>query len=63
MALRIVLGVTLLVIGVVWFFQGIGAIKGYGMTGHGEWSVIGAVLVVIAIGLLAGSRKLHDDAD
>lgn len=61
MALRILLGVTLLVTGIVWFFQGIGAIEGYGMTGHGEWTVIGAVLIVVAIGLLVGARKLHDD--
>ncbi len=61
MALRILFGVTLLVTGIVWFFQGIGAIEGYGMTGHGEWSVIGAVLIVIAVGLLAGARRRHDD--
>lgn len=61
MALRILFGVTLLLTGVVWFFQGVGAIEGYGMTGHGEWSVIGAVLIVIAVGLLAGARRHHDD--
>lgn len=61
MALRVLFGVTLLVTGIVWFFQGIGAIEGYGMTGHVEWSVIGAVLIVIAVGLLAGARRLHDD--
>lgn len=60
MATRIVIGITLLLTGVVWFFQGIGMIKGYGMTGHAEWSVIGAVLIVAAIGLLAGARKLRD---
>lgn len=60
MALRILFGVTLLLIGVVWFFQGIGTIKGYGMTGHAEWSVIGSVLIVVAIGLLAGARKLRE---
>jgi hypothetical protein len=60
MLMRIVIGVTLLLTGVVWFFQGIGAIKGSGMTGHAEWSVIGGVLIVVAIGFLAGARKLHD---
>ena len=59
MAIRILIGVTLLVTGVVWFFQGTGAITGYGMSGHAEWSVIGAILVVVAIGLLAGARKLR----
>ena len=29
------------------------------MSGHAEWSVIGAVLIVVAIGLLAGARKLR----
>ena len=60
MAMRILIGVTLLLTGVVWFFQGIGTIEGSGMTGHAEWSVIGAVLIVVAIGLLAGARKLRD---
>ena len=60
MAMRILIGVTLLVTGIVWVFQGIGAIDGYGMSGHAEWTVIGALLIVIAIGLLAGARKLRD---
>lgn len=60
MAIRILFGVTLLVTGVVWFFQGTGAIDGYGMSGHGEWSVIGSVLIALAIGLLVGARRLRD---
>ena len=59
MAMRILIGVTLLVTGIVWVFQGIGAIDGYGMSGHAEWTVVGALLIVIAIGLLAGARKLR----
>jgi hypothetical protein len=60
MAMRILIGATLLLTGVIWFFQGIGAIEGYGMSGHAEWSVIGVVLIVVAVGLLAGARKLRD---
>ena len=60
MAVRILVGVTLLLTGLVWFFQGLGAIDGYGMSGHAEWSVIGGVLIVVAIGLLVGARKLRD---
>jgi hypothetical protein len=59
-AMRILLGAILLVTGVVWFFQGLGAIDGYGMSGQAEWSVIGGVLIVVAIGLLVGARKLRD---
>ena len=61
--MRIVIGVALVVTGIVWGFQGIGAIDGYGMSGHGEWTVIGVVLIVIAIGLLAGARKLRDGGE
>jgi hypothetical protein len=57
MVVRILLGVTLLVTGTIWFFQGIGAIGGYGMSGRAEWSVIGSVLIVLAIGLLLGARR------
>ena len=61
MAMRILLGAILLVTGVVWFLQGVGAIDGYGMSGRAEWSVIGGVLIVVAIGLLVGARKLRDE--
>jgi hypothetical protein len=47
----IVLGVVLLVIGGVWFFQGIGVIPGSFMTGQGMWAGIGAVVAVAGIGL------------
>jgi hypothetical protein len=60
MVVRILLGVTLLVTGTIWFFQGIGAIGGYGMSGRAEWSVIGSVLIVLAIGLLLGARRRHE---
>ena len=52
---------TLLVVGVVWILQGLDVLGGYGMSGHIEWTVIGAILVVVAVGLLAGARKLRDD--
>jgi len=61
MAIRIVMAVTLLMVGVVWILQGLDVLGGYGMSGHIEWTVIGAVLVVVAIGLLAGARKLDDE--
>ena len=61
MAIRIVLAVTLLVVGGVWILQGLDVLGGYGMSGHIEWTVIGAILVIVAIGLLRGARKLDDD--
>jgi len=47
-ALRIVL-VLVLLLGVVWIGQGANLIKGSFMTGHVEWSIIGAVISAVAV--------------
>jgi hypothetical protein len=44
--------VVLLLVGGVWFFQGIGVIEGSFMTGEAVWAVIGAVCVVAGLALL-----------
>ena len=43
---------VLIVVGVVWFFQGVGVIEGSFMTGEAVWAVIGAVCVVAGLALL-----------
>ena len=53
--------IALLVVGGVWMLQGIDVLGGSGMSGHFEWTVIGAVLVAVAVGLLVGARKPTDD--
>ena len=60
MAIRVLIAATLLVVGVVWILQGLEVLGGYGMSGHIEWTVIGTILVAVAIGLLVGARR---DAD
>ena len=55
------MAIALLVVGGVWMLQGIDVIGGAGMSGHIEWTVIGAVLVAVAVGLLVGARKPTDD--
>ena len=42
----------LILVGVVWFFQGVGVIEGSFMTGEAVWAVIGAVCVVAGLALL-----------
>jgi hypothetical protein len=42
MWIRRTIGIVLLVVGAVWFFQGIGVIEGSFMTGEAIWAVIGA---------------------
>jgi hypothetical protein len=60
MAIRFLMAATLLVVGVVWILQGLDVLGGSGMSGHIEWTVIGTILVALAIGLLLGARR---DAD
>jgi hypothetical protein len=60
MVIRVLIAATLLVVGVVWILQGLDVLGGYGMSGNIEWTVIGAILVAVAVGLLVGARR---DAD
>jgi hypothetical protein len=46
MWIRRVVAIVLLVVGAVWFFQGIGVIEGSFMTGEAIWAVIGVVCVL-----------------
>jgi hypothetical protein len=55
--IRAVIGVILLVIGIVWFGQGIGAIGGSFMTGEAVWAVIGAVAVLFGLVLIRGAVR------
>ena len=60
MAVRILIGVTLVLTGVVWFLQGLDLLGGSGMSGHGEWTFFGSILVVLGAGVLWGARNLRD---
>jgi hypothetical protein len=48
LAVRIVL-VLIVLLGLVWIGQGANLIKGSFMTGHVEWSIIGAVISAVAV--------------
>jgi hypothetical protein len=52
-AVRIAAAVICAVVGLVWFGQGIGRIGGSFMTGQGQWSIIGLLLIAISVLLLA----------
>lgn len=58
MAIRMIPGVLAVLIGGVWFLQGISVIHGSPMTGTTTWTVIGAIVVVAGLALVAtGLRK------
>jgi hypothetical protein len=54
--LRIV-AVLLLLMGTIWFFQGINVLPGSFMTGQTRWAVYGAIAVVVGLVLLVLSRR------
>jgi hypothetical protein len=50
--LRRAIAILLIIVGGVWFFQGVGVIEGSFMTGEALWAVIGAACVVAGVALL-----------
>jgi hypothetical protein len=57
MRLRLVLGTVLIVVGVIWIGQGVGAIGGSFMTGQAIWAVFGAVALLCGVVLIRGARR------
>ncbi|MEN3271676.1 MAG: hypothetical protein V7636_437 [Actinomycetota bacterium] len=56
---RAIVGALLLVIGGIWFLQGVGVLgeDGRGMTGSSTWAVIGPLVAAAGIALIIGSRR------
>lgn len=52
-----ILGVILLLLGGLWFLQGINVLPGSVMTGSRFWTVIGAVVAIIGIAVLMGPAR------
>jgi hypothetical protein len=48
-----ILAVLLILVGIVWFLQGINVIGGSVMTGQSQWAIYGGIAVVAGAGLLA----------
>ena len=52
-----ILGVLLVIIGGVWFFQGINVLPGSFMTGQTRWAVYGGIAVAVGIALLLAANR------
>jgi LPXTG-motif cell wall-anchored protein len=52
-----VVGVLCLLVGCVWFLQGINVLPGSFMTGQTKWAVYGGLLFIVGLGLLVVARR------
>jgi uncharacterized membrane protein HdeD (DUF308 family) len=47
-----IIAVLLILVGVVWFLQGINVLPGSFMTGQSQWALYGGIAVIAGVGLL-----------
>lgn len=52
-----ILGTILVVLGLIWFLQGINVLPGSFMTGQIRWAIYGGVAVVVGVVLLNAARR------
>ena len=52
-------GVLLVVMGLIWFLQGINILPGSFMTGQTKWAVIGGVSIAVGVGLIVVPRLMR----
>ena len=57
MWIRTVIGVICCLVGAVWIAQGTNMMHGSGMSGHGGWAWLGAVVLLIGVAILLRERR------
>jgi drug/metabolite transporter superfamily protein YnfA len=56
--LLLAIGVVLVLVGLLWFLQGIDVVGGSGMSGKTLWAVVGPIVALVGAGvILAGNRR------
>ena len=58
---RMIGGVVAGLLGIIWILQGLNIRKGDGMSGHGIWAVLGAILVFFGVALILGARRARQE--
>lgn len=51
------LGALLILIGAIWFLQGVNVLPGSFMTGQTRWAVYGGITVAVGIGLIVAADR------
>jgi hypothetical protein len=54
----IVVGILLMLVGIVWFLQGINVLPGSFMTGQTQWAVYGAIAFLIGVFVFWRARRI-----
>lgn len=54
---RLVLGILLVLVGLVWTLQGLGYLAGSVMTGVTFWAVVGPIVALIGVGLVVREAR------
>jgi hypothetical protein len=54
-------GALLVIVGLVWFLQGIDVLGGSGMSGKTLWAVVGPVVAIVGAGVLVGALRMRRD--
>jgi hypothetical protein len=52
-----IIGVLLILMGAVWFLQGINVLPGSFMTGNPQWAINGGIAIIIALALLFWANR------
>ncbi len=52
-----IIGVLLVLVGAVWFLQGINVLPGSFMTGNPQWAINGGIAIIIGLGLLFWANR------
>ena len=56
---RAIAGLLLCLVGGVWIAQGTDVLHGSGMSGQGQWAVIGVIVALIGLALLAWAWRMR----
>jgi len=59
--MRLIAGIALVLVGGIWFLQGIDVLGGSSMTGNPFWAYVGAPMVIVGVLLLRRPRPNRDD--
>ena len=59
MVVRGLVGIVLCVLGGIWIAQGLGAMSGSTMSGHGQYAVLGAIVALVGLAFLAWSWRVR----